>query len=1345
MEVPRRVGEYQLIEEIGSGTSGEVYRALDVRLQREVAVKVLRGGAFSTHRERERLMREARALARINHPSIVPIYDVGVEDGVPFLVTKLIEGTTLGGRADSLGWSNRTATEVVAQIADAISAAHENGIVHRDLKPSNVLIDSSDHPYVTDFGLAKLPDASYSLTQNGQVIGTPAYMSPEQAAGCDDEVDHRSDIYSLGAILYELLTGVPPFQGTAERILHQVRWDEPVAPRARDTRIEPDLETICLRALHKRPSSRFASAAQLAEDLRRFLAGEPIHSRPVGRWERSWRWCRRHPRTAIGVFAVTALLVTTTVISVEVAARFNRLASQERHANTQLQKLRDEENRELTRLKWQKSSELAQSGAVAQSLIWGVDAMSTDTQGLMSREAHIRRLEFARRQTLTLETCLFVDAEVTCAQWSPNGDRLVAACRDGTVTAWDSEHWTPRELLRYSGPVDRIAVAPDGSLVACVANASGRKEAQLLLCPIHHVEAPRKVTLDSHVSSLAFCPDASSLLVGTFDGRVIRCDQEGDLTQIHQHAAPVRWIASARDGSIALSASLDGSICKWRSTDKGQPHALLTKETPLVVDLSEDGRRLLAVSQVANEFPTLRVWATDNFDRPLWSQRMEDPGTLAFFSKDGDRLLCKEGRACKIYDSDSGDTLGSVSFPSPIHAAAWSSDRQRIYAIGGPNRDRPTLCVVDTHPSGPPLSIDFAHVLRGIAVAPDGYYCVAFGDDRCLRVWSPPRLEVEQDTITSDPPPRTVVAAIDGTRFIASTGDGGLSVVGPSSDPVLLKSNSRRTERVLSDSQGRFILTTTHNGTVEVFDTKEDSHQELSHAVPITCATMDPEGRLIATTANDGELRLYELPSLALTSTFALDAPKPAVMSLSPDRLHVAVGTSQGVVVIVDVKSRVQRELSPAQGVATEGLRFFGSRPYLAWWGPHNAIQIWDVVENKMVGQTDPYHCIVAFAPDRPTCRFVVVDSTGKLDKWQVHETSVERLEAFDLERPIAAAAVDWNTLLAAVADTEGYVSLWDIATGRSVGLPIHHIGRISALGFSAESKTLFSVVRDRNIRLWPLTHESSSNSPVRDYSSLLNGRVVTDGAFRNLTLDELRSLSQGRQWRISSPGDRANWHLKSASRHMTENRLTEATFHSEWAVRLVPDRAPAYRLRAECHARAEKPDWASIALDFSRSAQLGDDSVATLYRCALCSLASQNTDLAKWAACEILGKYRRQPDLPALRALVKLGWFAGDGIVDERERRNLAERMMACPERTRIDEAIAQAILRPEEPKAASNITNPTQVALGLEAIDSLVAPHASPPPESPGPNRWVTNLELELLRQKLSLPRADAVSHDP
>ena len=313
---PHRIGDYELLEEIGRGGMGVVWRARQISLGRVVALKLLLAGTFAAEEARERFRREANTISRLRHPSIVAVYEIVEHGGQLCFSMDLIQGRNLSARLREAPPTPRQAIEWLLVLTDAIAHAHSRGVIHRDLKPANILIDELDAPHLTDFGLAKELNSESDLTLTGQTLGSASYMAPEQAQGRNAGLTVVTDIYSLGAVLYHLLTGRPPFLADSlPDTLKQVVETDPVPPRKLSPAIPGDLETICLKCLEKQPSHRYATAPALADDLRCWLEHKPIAARPVTPLEKARKWCRRNPvvaglATLLGLALVGGLLTT---------------------------------------------------------------------------------------------------------------------------------------------------------------------------------------------------------------------------------------------------------------------------------------------------------------------------------------------------------------------------------------------------------------------------------------------------------------------------------------------------------------------------------------------------------------------------------------------------------------------------------------------------------------------------------------------------------------------------------------------------------------------------------------------------------------------------------------------------------------------------------------------------------------------------------------------------------------------------------------------------------------------------------------------------------------------------
>ena len=643
----RCLGDYELQEEIARGGMGIVYRARQVSLNRTVAVKLMRDGALAGAEEVRRFKVEAGAAAKLKHPNIVAIHEVGEQDGQHYFAMDLIEGTNLSRHTREGPLPPRAAAELVATIAEAVQHAHGRGVLHRDLKPSNVLLDGQGQPFVTDFGLARSLEADSSLTLTGQVLGTPGYMPPEQATGLGT-VGPAADIYSLGAVLYHLLTGRAPFVGgtPAETMRHVVE-QEPVSPQLVNPEVPRDLTSVCLKCLAKRPGDRYVSAADLSADLRRFLRGEPTQARPAGKTERLVRWARRKPLVASLASAVTLLVLLFSVGSPIVAYRMQlarrnadslrtRAESGEAAARRNLYVAdMNLAQQALTEFNFRRVHELLDRHrpvADAEDLrefewryLWGVarsdelyhlpapsrpvaTAFSPDGKWLATASFWAEAKLWDAVTHLTTDIVVGSEAQLGLA-FSSDSSFLIIPTTNNTIHVWDIINRRTRRILTNSEPAFSARFLKDSQTVIL----AGFK--QISLWNVEAVQPFSQWPVDPMnmlTSGFAVSPD-ERLVATAGRGQTVKVWslQDGSLVESLSGAgAGVHDLAFSPDGKFMVAAS-DSGVRRWVMGNR-DPDLVLTNHVGSAygIAISPDGRQIASTG--ADQL--VRLWNAETGD-----------------------------------------------------------------------------------------------------------------------------------------------------------------------------------------------------------------------------------------------------------------------------------------------------------------------------------------------------------------------------------------------------------------------------------------------------------------------------------------------------------------------------------------------------------------------------------------------------------------------------------------------------------------------------------------------------------------------------------------------------------
>jgi WD40 repeat protein/tRNA A-37 threonylcarbamoyl transferase component Bud32 len=650
---------YHVLEELGRGGMGVVYKARPERLNRLVALKMILAGDLAGP--------EAEAVARLQHPQVVQIFRIGDHRGRPFLEMEFVEGGSLADRLDGTPWPAVEAAKLVESLARAIHHAHVRGIVHRDLKPANILLTSEKLPKVSDFGLAKSLGADEGLTRTNSIIGSPSYMAPEQARGEMKQVGPSTDVYALGAILYELLTGRPPFRAaTILGTLEQVKLNEPAAPSQLQPGLPIDVETIVLKCLRKELVSRYANAEELADDLLRFAIGKPVLARPLGPFGRLSKWARRRPLTA--AFAIASSASVLLLLLVLVKANYT-IRGHQRLTQEALDRERG------VRLELAKTNLLLAEQQRLTQL-----ALEQKTVALEQREGDLQR----EREASYFERIALADSEKRTGR-TARVDQLLEAC-PVDLRNWEwrflKKAAPPRAFLGHSSEVWDAAISPDGMTVASASFDHSVKTWDLATGAL-------KQTLRGHkerVYSVAFDRGGTRLVSASADKTAIVWDlTTGEpLHTLVGHTDNVRCAAFSPNDYWIATGSWDGTLRLW-SGESGKPLGTYRTSTGWITRLafSPDGRWVV----VGGSGGSAEVW---NYGSGKRIQRFEEhPGPVlgVAFSPDAQRVATSSndagGGVVKIWEVASGREALSFKDPSGIiERVTFSPDGRRLATSG---------------------------------------------------------------------------------------------------------------------------------------------------------------------------------------------------------------------------------------------------------------------------------------------------------------------------------------------------------------------------------------------------------------------------------------------------------------------------------------------------------------------------------------------------------------------------------------------------------------------------------------------------------------------------------------
>jgi WD40 repeat protein len=1042
---------YEIQGVLGHGGMGIVYRAWDQRLKRPVALKMIRGDANPSPDQLRRFRAEAEAVARLQHANVVQIYEVGEVHGRPYLALEYVDGPSLARRLGGAPLPSRQAAAIAVTLARAVQAAHDQGVIHRDLKPANVLLTSKGMPKVTDFGLAKLLGVEEGQTQSGAIIGTPSYMAPEQALGKVREIGPAADVYALGAILYEMLTGRPPFRAdTALNTVYQVAVEDPLPPRRLQSKVPLDLETICLKSLQKDPRKRYASASALADDLRHFLGGRPVTARPTPAWERAWKWARRHPAAAalltVSVAAALVMVVGALYFTNELRLEKNRAVEEkvraergEKAAAEQRLRAEGEETRARSGEAVARTSLEEARRALYTGQIWRVDALWRQDPLQARRFLHDAicppdRRDFAWHLYERVCACQIASvggAGTTVVAVTADGKRAALGEMNGTVRVWDLPAARELHALHgHTGPVLAVAFSRDGRTLA-----SGGDDRTIKLW--NPADGKDLATLKNHASSvrtLAFTPDGASLAScgclldpgeknsdnSMKQGEVFVWDvATGQGTLAFKHPVGlVRLAVSPNGKTLAVGTTNTAQLFLIDAIDKQKaagPFQIRNAGWIQALAFSPDGK-LLAIGKADHH---VHLW-----DVAAQHEVQDIPGHRAglesvAFSPDGKLLASgSQDGVIKLWD---------VEFP-----------RDRVL-------ERTTL---HAHDRG----VCFLGFVAGTTLA-------SGGPDGGARLWRLPD-HLERDSWDGDG---------KGFHAAAFSADGKTVAVGGRSAAVTLR----------GVATGRPVKTLT------------------GYAGPVVQVALAPDGGSLSALsfvldARGDHIVAWEANARTLPNGEARGSLRQPTgdylgLALAPDGRTVAAGQEDGTVVLWDADGRQRSELRGPGGAVT-AVAFAGDGRSLAAATENGVVRVWDAAAGTERGTFKTHAARVFAVTLNADGGLVAAAGVEQVRDDVVSDPSVKVWDVFSGRPRVAlqpqpdlfeAMAFTPDSRMLAAGGHDSTVKLWDLTSGHLRTVLGGHSHRITSLAFAPDGKVLVSTsgalqeghwIKYGEVKLWDAT-----------------------------------------------------------------------------------------------------------------------------------------------------------------------------------------------------------------------------------------------------------------------------------